>query len=274
MLAEQLPAGWQPAIVGSRIFRQHTSVGFASPEYLTTAGSVPPDRSHTLLLLTLPDAAPAADFSLNQPHTETIRTWVAAGDSVDDGPCQLIQLQGVLMCVGSSRAAISGTPERIQAVTGSVLEHCWLQAQLLQLEQQLGARWHELEADTPAAFELTDTLLERRHELQKRFQQMIAAKALIARLAPVIDCPAAWPPTLTTQAAERLREKSRLSDRLQFLRDQLEVFERVYESCGQRISDYLSSRKSQTLEWIIIVLLAFETLLLVVDLLSSLSATT
>jgi uncharacterized Rmd1/YagE family protein len=45
----------------------------------------------------------------------------------------------------------------------------------------------------------------------------------------------------------------------------------VYEPCGQRISDFLSSRKSHTLEWVIVVLLACETLLLVVDLLSSLT---
>ncbi len=274
LLAEQLPAGWQPAKLGSRIFRQHTSVGFAAPEQLTTAGTARQDRGHTLLLLTLPDLTPAADFSLNQPQTDALRIWVAAGHSVDDGPCQLIQLQGVLMCVGSSRAAISGTPDRIQAVSGSVLEHCWLQAQMLRLEQQISERWHELDEDTPAAFELTEPMLDRRQQLQDRFRQMIATKALLARLAPLIDCPAVWPPTLTTQAAERLREKSRLSDRLQFLRDQLEVFERVYEPCGQRISDFLSSRKSHTLEWVIIVLLAFETLLLVVDLLSSLSAGT
>jgi hypothetical protein len=274
LMARHLPAGWQPAKLGSRIFRQHTSVGFCAPDWLLAAGTTPQDGGHTLLLLTLPDLTPAAEFSLSQPQTEALRTWVAAGDAPDDGPCQLIQLQGVLMCVGSSRAAISGTPERIQAVTGSVLEHCWLQSEMLRLEQQISGRWHELDEDTPAAFELTEPMLERRQQLQDRFRQMIASKALLARLAPLIDCPAAWPPTLTTQAAERLREKSRLSDRLQFLRDQLEVFERVYEPCGQRISDFLSSRKSHTLEWVIIVLLGFEALLLLLDLLSSLSETT
>ncbi len=70
-----------------------------------------------------------------------------------------------------------------------------------------------------------------------------------------------------------LREKSRLGDRLQFLREQTEVFETVYELCGQRVSDYVSSRRSHTLEWIIIVLLAFETILLVVDMLGVVTAT-
>lgn len=271
LLAAQLPAGWQPAIWGSRLFRSCTSAGLASPERLAEPSAAAQAGSHSLLLLTLPDTTPVADFSLSQPHTDALRTWVAAAESPDDGPAQLIQLQGVLMFVGRSRVAISGTPDRIQAVVGSVVEHCWLQAQVQQLEQQIAGRWQELEQDTPAAFELNEAMLERRQQLQERFGRMIAAKALLARLAPLIDCPAAWPPTLATQAAERLREKSRLSDRLQLLREQLEVFERVYEPCGQRISDFLSSRKSHTLEWVIVVLLACETLLLVVDLLSSLT---
>ena len=273
LLAAQLPAGWEPATFGSRLFRSCTSIGTASPERLAEQSAAVQTGSHSLLLLTLPDTTPVADFSLSQPHTEALRLWVAAADSPDDGPAQLIQLQGVLMCVGRSRVAISGTPDRIEAVVGSVVEHCWLQAQVQQLEQQIAGRWQELEQDTPAAFELNEAMLERRQLLQERFGRMIAAKALLARLAPLIDCPAAWPPTLTSQSAERLREKSRLSDRLQLLRDQLEVFERVYEPCGQRISDFLSSRKSHTLEWVIVVLLAFETLLLVVDLLSSLTET-
>ncbi|MEI7702714.1 MAG: hypothetical protein WCK86_23160 [Planctomycetia bacterium] len=181
----------------------------------------------------------------------------------------MIQLQGVLICAGPGRVAISGVEERIRAVTGAALEFFWLDSEVRRLERVTGERWEELEEDTPAAFELTESLLNRREQLQARFQQMITSKTAVARLAPMIECPATYPPTLSSQAGERLREKSRLGDRLQFLREQVEVFEKVYELCGQRVSDFVSSRKSHLLEWIIIVLLAFETLLLVVDLLGT-----
>ena len=94
-------------------------------------------------------------------------------------------------------------------------------------------------------------------------------RAQLARLAPQIECPPVYPPTLVSQVGERLREKARLSERLQFVREQVDVFEKVYEMCGQRVSDFMSSRTAHTLEWVIIILLAAETILLIVDLLSS-----
>ncbi|MFN9718651.1 MAG: hypothetical protein ACK58L_08165 [Planctomycetota bacterium] len=273
LLSHQIPAGWETSAIGSRAFRQQVQVGFRIADRILLPETASDSPQHSLMLLTLPDTTPAADFSAHQPATESLRRWVAAGDPSEDAVPMLIQLQGVLMCVGTNRAAVSGSPERIQSVTGAVLEHFWLQTELQQIEHQTASRWSELEEDTPAAFEWTDAMLARREQLQQRFQTMIIVKAKLARLAPLIESPAAWPPTLASQAAERLREKSRLPDRLQFLRDQLDVFERVYELCGQRMSDFISSRKSHTLEWIIVVLLAFETLLLVVDLLGTLTTT-
>lgn len=271
MLGKHIPDGWESGSIGSRSFRELVQVGFRPHQ-----GNESPSQStttKTLLLLTLPDTTPSADFSTDQPSTEALRVWVRAGDTSEDSLPMLIQLQGALICVGPDRIAISGASERIHSVTGPALEYFWLQSELQLMEQRTANRWSELEQDTPAAFEVIEPMLERRSQLQQRFQQMISEKAQLARLAPLIECPAAWPPTLATQAAERLREKSRLSDRLQFLRDQQEVFERVYELCGQRLSDFVSSRKSHTLEWIIVVLLAFETLLLAIDLLGTLSGT-
>jgi len=272
LLARQIPPGWQQQQIGSPVFRRHINVGFGPPQRLSDRS--PATDQHTVVLLSVPDSATDARYSLQQPAAALLTDWVAETQLEEDGPPQVIQLQGVLMCAGSTRIAVSGSPERMQAVTGAVVEHFWLQSEIRRLEQQTADRWQELEEDTPAAFELTEPLLERRQQLQQRFQLVIAARATLTRLAPLIDCPAVWPPTLASQASERLREKSRLPDRLQILREQLEVYEQVYEQCGQRLSDFSSSRKSQNLEWIIIVLLAAELLLLVVDLLSSLSETT
>jgi uncharacterized Rmd1/YagE family protein len=69
---------------------------------------------------------------------------------------------------------------------------------------------------------------------------------------------------------ERLRERTRLAERTEVLGGQLELFERVYELCGHRASEFTLSRKSLTLEWVIIILLAVQTLLAIIDLLSNL----
>jgi len=225
-------------------------------------------------LLTQAVPSAAAGNSTDLQMLDALRVWVQ-GDEPSAGPAPLlIQLQGVLICVGAQRIALAGAAERMVAVTGVTLEFFWLHLEVARLEQQIEERWPDLDEDAPAAFELSDAMLSRRERLQGRFQQMIAARALLARLTPRIQCPVIYPPTLASQAAERLREKSRLGERLEHLSDQLEVFERVYELCGQRLSDFISSRKSHMLEWVIVVLLTFELLLMVIELLGSLTQTT
>ena len=49
--------------------------------------------------------------------------------------------------------------------------------------------------------------------------------------------------------------------------EQLDMFERVYDACGQRANDFVLSRKGLTLEWIIIILLAVQTFVLIFELL-------
>jgi len=51
---------------------------------------------------------------------------------------------------------------------------------------------------------------------------------------------------------------------------QLDLFERVYELCGHRASEFTLSRKSLTLEWVIIVLLGAQTILVIIDMLANL----
>jgi uncharacterized Rmd1/YagE family protein len=72
---------------------------------------------------------------------------------------------------------------------------------------------------------------------------------------------------LANQFVDRLRERTHVEARHEALVSQLDVFDRVYEMSSQRISDYPASRKEQTPEWIIIVLLAAETLLLLIEVL-------
>jgi len=98
---------------------------------------------------------------------------------------------------------------------------------------------------------------------------IIGLRSRMVRMAPHIQCPHVFPPTLASQISERMREKSRVAERLEFMREQIEVFEKFYEMCSQRASDFVANRTSHMLEWVIILLLAAETILLVVNLLSS-----
>ncbi|MFM7058138.1 MAG: hypothetical protein ACKO2P_14560 [Planctomycetota bacterium] len=275
LLAKQIPASLEPISLGLPGVDRHVRAGAGSPEQVRDAAHQHISSGNLALqLLTLTEPTASTGNATDLQMLDTLRIWVQ-GDEHSAAPAPLlIQLQGVLICVGPQRIALAGTAERMTAVTGVAIEFFWLNLEVSRLEQQIDDRWPELDEDAPAAFELSDAMLDRRERLQQRFQQMIAARALLARLTPRIQCPVIYPPTLASQAAERLREKSRLGERLEHLSEQLDVFERVYELCGQRLSDFISSRKSHMLEWIIVVLLTFELLLMVIDLLSTLTQTT
>jgi uncharacterized Rmd1/YagE family protein len=87
----------------------------------------------------------------------------------------------------------------------------------------------------------------------------------MSRIVPLIVQPAQYPPTLESQLHERLRERLRQEDRLEVLERQLDVFQRVYEMCGQRSSDFMVARSGHILEWIIIFLLAIQLIMAILD---------
>ena len=122
----------------------------------------------------------------------------------------------------------------------------------------------------PLAFEFNEKAVPRREELSQRFQKVMSMKASLSRIAPHLNRAPIYPVTLASQMGERLRERGRLSDRIEASVEQIEVLERLYEMCGQRASEFMLSRNETTLEWIIITLLAMDTILLIVDAMLSL----
>ena len=51
--------------------------------------------------------------------------------------------------------------------------------------------------------------------------------------------------------------------------EQADLLERVYSGCGDRVAEFVSSRRHLTLEWVIILLLAAEVVLITIDLLAN-----
>ena len=201
---------------------------------------------------------------------ERARAWVD-GDSGTAQKSLLISLQGAQILWSPGRAAVLAPAERLPAVRPALIEFSQHEAALRDIEREVEAGWPDLEADSPLAFDFQEKELGRREELAQRFQRVIGLRARLARLVPQVHRPLIHPPTLASQVSERLRERTRLIDRLEFIDGQIEVFEHVYEMCSQRASDYMHSRKGHTLEMIIIAILVASFILQMVDLLSTLS---
>lgn len=205
----------------------------------------------------------------DSPSSELARNWVASLLPESSRSAMPVVLQGVMIYWSPQRMSVIAPLERLNSLRGAMIEFCYFERELRTMEDDITARWPQLEMDTPLAFEFVEKAVSEKRDLMRRFQDVIRIRAQLARLAPHIECPSVYPPTLVSQVGERLREKARLSERLQFVREQVDVFEKVYEMCGQRVSDFMSSRTGHTLESVIIILLAAETILLIVDLLSS-----
>lgn len=227
-----------------------------------------------LLILAVP-SLPAADTSQVNPDAEVLltqlRIWVEAAAIAGQPPSHLMILQGAQIFWNQGRLAILAPAERWETIRTALIEAAFYEAELRDIEHALGTAWPQLEADAPLAFEFEERAVSKRKKLQQRFQQVLLLRARQARIAPQVHNPHVHPPTLASQVGERFRERMRLAHRHEILAEQLEVFERIYEACGQRASDFVQTRSSNTLEWVIIVLLVTQLLLGGFEVLTSLS---
>lgn len=189
-------------------------------------------------------------------HAEQIREWMSA-----QGNYQLVSLHGAHVHWSPSRLAVVASPEFVEPVRRSLLEAAHLENELRAVEAGVAEAWEQAEADAPLAFEFRERDAPRKEQLARRFVLVTLLRCRLAKITPRLLTPQAYPPTLAGQTQERLRERLGVAHRVEAAETQLEAMERIYDGCAQRASEYLLTRKSLTLEWVIVVLLAMQTLL-------------
>jgi hypothetical protein len=235
---------------------------------MVTSGEQSSNPTRRFEFLTIPaENHQATEFQ------DAVVSWVDVS-TTSKTPRQMLTLQGAQIYWNDTRVAIVAPPERLESLRTALIETCWFDAELASLERELANAWPEMKQDMPLAFDFDEKSLPRRKELQRRYERVISIRSQILRLSPYVHCPYIYPPTLASQLAERYRERTRLLHRHEILGDQLEVFERVYETCGQRISDFVQSRTGHILEWIIIILLALQMVIWGFEILTSLEPAT
>jgi hypothetical protein len=183
----------------------------------------------------------------------------------------ILNLQGAELVWSPGLVAVLAQPDRMKLARRAVLEFSFYESELRAIEQAVAQGWPELESDSPRTFDFNEKNIRERQQLGKRVQQSIALRSRLARLAPHLSHPSLFPPTLASQIGERLRERLRTHERVEFLDRQMEVFERVYDTCSMRVNEFMLARKGNTLEMIIIVLLAAQLLFQVVALMNRLA---
>ncbi|HYV36686.1 MAG TPA: hypothetical protein VE988_13345 [Gemmataceae bacterium] len=221
-----------------------------------------PGRPDVLDVLTVP--LPPQD---NPSLREQLSNWVGA--SAVSGLAAPIGtvFHGAHLFWRPGRAAILAAPERMDLLLLALVDFGYYENELRKLEQEIAEAWPELEADSHLAHEVTRADLERRELVGRRMGQTLQRRMRFARLEPhLLQAPA----HLSLQAQElgtRLREKSRVEERLAAVERQLELFGHTYETASQKMADFRAGSQERKLELMIVVLLAAETLLLLMSLL-------
>lgn len=193
------------------------------------------------------------------------RHWVEVTDGAGELLVQTITLQHATIIWQPQRAAIIANANTGERLVSAVARFTMQELELQAIESWIGASWPQLTADAPLAFEYDQRSQERRSAVAKQFQETIAWRARWARLVPEAHQPPIYPPTLASQVSERLRERTRLSDRVDFVGTQLDLFDRVYDQCAARVSEFVVAQRGHQLEWVIIVLLSFQTIMLLLE---------
>lgn len=221
-----------------------------------------------LALVTLPAVDAADHDALIADLVARATSWVNAAAAGGDPPL-VAPLYGTHVIWSHGRAVALGPADRLPAMRAALTDFASREAELRDIEWRIASGLEHVESDAPLAFEFDEQALPRRRELAGRFREAVSLRRGLAVLAPVIHRPAPQPPTLAGQLGERLRDRTRVVERLEHAVDQADLLERVYTGCGDRVAEYVSSRRHATLEWVIILLLVVEVVLLTVDLLAT-----
>jgi hypothetical protein len=247
----------QWAHVQERTYTQTLNQGLAS-------------RESDLTLILIQQSATAESASLVQQVQIWFDSTTPTGTS-GLGPVNsiLLPLQGVHIIWQPHRAVIVTDQHRMQAVCHSLIEATYYEQTLRKIERAVDQGWQQTQSDSAFAFEFSERNMPHKKSLESRFQQVLALRIELARLTPQILVPHVYPPTIASQIGERLRDRTRMPERLELLDEKLSAQERVYDHCVQRTGEYLVARKGHMLEWVIIILLSLQSILWIIEVLSS-----
>lgn len=194
-------------------------------------------------------------------------SWAAAATPGCDPPL-VVPLYGTHVIWSPHRGVAVAPGDRLPAMRAAVVDFVDREAELRDIERRVAAALERVDGDAALAFEFDEPSLPRKRELAGRFREAISLRRRLAILAPLLRQPTPQPPTLAGQVGERLRDRGRVGERLEHAVEQADLLERVYAGCGDRVAEFVASRRHATLEWVIILLLVAEVVLLAVDLLA------
>lgn len=206
----------------------------------------------------------------NSPTTEGLNKWLDSGDLVAMQPRVMVKSRAAEVTWRPGRAVLRCERDQINSLLLALIEFHYFERELRKIESELAAGWSDLNQDRRLAFQVTDQDLKESKSLGNRMEQTLERRMRHVRIEPRLLLPGIQLSVVAQKLGEELREKTRIEARCESIDSQIEVFEHVYEMASQRLGEFRDARYGHKLEWIIILLLAAETIWLIAEFLMNL----
>lgn len=196
--------------------------------------------------------------------------WLGATPHAEVPPIA-IMMHGAQIVWTPARAAILATAERMEPFLLAMIEFTYYEQSLTAIESEIRDSGPVVERETPLAHRVEAWDPPRFDEIGKRLEETLHRRLRLTRISPRLLQPIAKRSLLANQLVDRLREKLHIEERLESAAAQIDALERVLELSSQKINDFTFARQQRTMEWIIVLLLAAEAVLIFIDLLHTLN---
>jgi hypothetical protein len=165
----------------------------------------------------------------------------------------------------AGRAVVQASASGCNALLPAVIEFAFYEGEIRKLEQAILPFESTADADASHAYEMTPRHRQHWDRIYRTMERLYRLRLQFARLEPHLHLPSSALSSEARRLFARLARKARTADRLEAISDRLETCEDLYEGACDRITDYKAYRKGNWLEIAIVILLALETVLLLVQ---------
>lgn len=164
------------------------------------------------------------------------------------------------------KAVVIGSARRLDDWLAGLIDFSFYEAELGRLERELEDHWSTAEADVVLTHSVSDGALARRAHVDRMTRETALRRIRLARLSPNLEKPTLALSGPARRLVSELANAADVADRLHYVDDRLQVYEDLYESANDRLSEYSYFAREYRVELWIVGLLVVEAVLILVEL--------
>jgi hypothetical protein len=218
-----------------------------------------PEPLDRLDLLILPE-------NKSRQSQEQIERWLAAPNHPDAPQPTVVRLKAGVIHWRPGRAAIQASTKSADEILPGLIDFAYYEAELRRMETELEPIEAASRADVTLAYDVRHADRTQWPRLKSTMELLYTMRLSFAQLEPRLNIPPQSLENVARKVFSRLAVRSGAEDRLTAFSDRLETCQDLYEGAIDRATDSRWYRKGNRLEIAIVVLLAGETILLLLDL--------